>query len=128
AELLLGHHGALDVPARPAAPPRRVPRRVLTGLRRLPQREVLRRLLQRVRLLLLHLVDPLAREPAVVGDAPDPEVDVAVHGIRVTARDEALDERDDLRHELRRLRICVRVAETEIADVLEIPLRRTRRE
>ena len=77
-EQLLGHHGALDVPARPAASPRRVPGRVLARLVRLPEREVARILLERVRLLLLDLVGPLARELAVVGEARDAEVDVAL--------------------------------------------------
>src|SRR4029077_18886651 len=50
AEDLLGHHGALDVPTRAAAPPRRLPRRVLRlRLVRLPQREVARVLLERAR-------------------------------------------------------------------------------
>ena len=61
----------------PPAPPRRVPRGVLAGLRRLPEREVARILLERVPLLLLHLVGPLARQPAVFRIARDAEVDVA---------------------------------------------------
>ena len=60
-EVLLGHRRALDVPPRPPTAPRRVPRRVLTLLRRLPEREVARILLARVRLLLLDLIRPLAR-------------------------------------------------------------------
>src|ERR1700751_4577116 len=65
-EVLLRHRRALDVPARPAPPPRRVPPRVLARLVRLPEREIARILLQRVRLLLLHLVRPLARQLPVV--------------------------------------------------------------
>ena len=82
-EVLLGHRRALDVPARPAAAPRRVPPRVLALLVRLPEREVARILLQRRLLGLLGriarrlLVAVAAREPAVVGEARDAEVDVA---------------------------------------------------
>src|SRR3954470_24175833 len=82
------HRRALDVPPGAAEPPRRLPRRVLTRLRRLPQREVLRRLLARIPLLLLHLADALARQPAVAGVARDAEVDVAVDRIGVPARHE----------------------------------------
>ena len=83
AEQLLGHHRALDVPAGPAATPRRVPGGVLARLVRLPEREVARVLLERVRLLLLDLVRPLARQAAVLGKARDPEVDVALDRVRV---------------------------------------------
>src|SRR5581483_8996410 len=77
-EDLLGHHRALDVPARTAVAPGRVPPRVLgRGLVRLPEREVARILLERARLLaLLDLIGALAGEPAVVGKARDAEVDV----------------------------------------------------
>ena len=68
-ERLLGHRRALDVPARPARAPRRLPRGVLALLRRLPEREVARVLLQRARLLVLDLVGPLARERAVAREA-----------------------------------------------------------
>src|SRR4029077_1650325 len=54
-EVLLRHRGALDVPARPDAAPRRLPPGVLARLVRLPEREVARILLERVRLLILHL-------------------------------------------------------------------------
>ena len=53
-EQLLGHRRALDVPARPAAAPGRLPGRVLARLLRLPQREV-----ERVPLA-LGALDPLA--------------------------------------------------------------------
>ena len=126
-ERVLGHRRALDVPARPAATPRRVPGGVLARLVRLPEREVARILLERVRLLLLHLL-PLARQPAVAGIARDAEVDVAPHRVRVTGVDELLDEADDRRDRVRRLRQRVRHPEAEIGRVLEIPLRRTRGE
>ena len=100
AEELLGHRRALDVPARPAPPPRRVPRRVLALLVRLPEREVPRILLQLARLLLLGRVArgsassrPRARRSPVRGDA---EVDVAAGGIGEAAVDQLLDEADDL--------------------------------
>ena len=60
AEQLLRHRRALDVPARAAAPPRRVPRGVLALLMRLPEREVERVLLAvgpLDALALVHLVD-----------------------------------------------------------------------
>src|SRR5207248_10809510 len=54
AEVALRHRGALDVPTRPAPTPRRVPRGVLAGLVRLPEREIARVVLERVRRLLPH--------------------------------------------------------------------------
>ena len=96
---------------------------------RLPEREVARILLERARLLaLLDLVGLLAREPAVVREARDPEVDVTSRRVGVTGFDQLLDEVDDLRHALRRLRQPVGHAETEVARVLEVPLRRARGE
>src|SRR5262249_54630724 len=47
-ERVLGHHRALDVPTRPTAAPGRVPGGVLTGLVRLPQREIPSVLLERI--------------------------------------------------------------------------------
>ena len=93
-EDLLGHRRALDVPARAAAPPRRVPPRVL-GLRlvRLPEREVARVVLERVRLLLLDLIRTLAGEPPVRGEAGDAVVDVAADRVGVPGLDQLLDER-----------------------------------
>ena len=96
-------------------------RGVLAGLRRLPEREVARVLLARVRLAVLDLVGALPREPAVVGEARDPEVDVAVDRVGEAALDELLDERDDLRDVLGHLRQVVGQPEPEIADVLEVP-------
>src|SRR3954454_15667081 len=95
-ELLLCHHRALDVPARPAEAPRRLPRRVLAGLRRLPESEVPGILLERVRSLLLvrHLVGPLAGQPAIAGIARHAKVDVALDRVGAATGDELLDERD----------------------------------
>src|SRR5215211_8919842 len=78
AEVLLGHHGALDVPARPATAPGRVPPGVLPRLVRLPEREVAGVLFERVGLLLFDLVEALVRQPAVVGEPGDAEIDVAL--------------------------------------------------
>ena len=94
-EGVLRHRRTLDVPARPAAPPGRVPRRVLARLVRLPEREVARVLLQRVRLLLLDLFRPLAGEPTVLRVARDGEVDVALDRVCEVALDQLLDELDD---------------------------------
>src|SRR5438477_12811874 len=70
AEELLGHHRALDVPPRTAPSPRRIPCGVFARLVRLPEREVTRILLQRIRTLLfvltLHRVGALARQLPVV--------------------------------------------------------------
>ena len=127
-ELLLCHHRALDVPTRSAAPPRRLPRRVLSRLRRLPEGEVARVLLERIRLLLLDCARPLARQSTVLGVPPDPEVDVALDGVREAALDERLDERDDLRNEVGRARERVGHPEAEVTGVLEVPVRRVQGE
>ena len=87
-ELLRGHRGALDVPARATDAPWRLPGRVLALLRRLPEREVAWILLGRVRLLLLDLVGPLPRERAVRPEPLDPEVDVPVDRVGVARREQ----------------------------------------
>ena len=78
-----------------------------------------------------HLVRPLARELAVVREARDAEVDVAVDLVREAALDQLLDERDDPGDRLGRLRQVVGHAEPERVGVLEVPLaspaRRARR-
>src|SRR5919201_3683523 len=126
-EELLGHNRALDVPARSAATPGRVPPRVLAGLVRLPQREVARILLERVRLLVLvhEVVGALAREPTVLRVARDAEVDVALDVVRESALDQLGDEADDLGDGLGRARQVVGPPEAEVVGVLEVPLRRT---
>src|SRR4051794_19071711 len=128
AERIARHLRAFDVPAGPAAPPRRVPRGVLTGLRRLPEREVLRRFLERVSLLLLHLGDTLPRQPPVARIAGDAEIDVAVDGIGVLAVDELLDEADDPVDVLGGFRHLVCEPEPEVAYIVDVPLRRLRGE
>ena len=89
AEQLLGHRRALDVPAGPAAAPRRVPGRVLARLLGLPEREV-ERILLAVRALdalaLVHVVDAAVAELAVARVRAHAEVDVAVDRVGVAAR------------------------------------------
>ena len=79
--------------------PRRVPGRVLALLRRLPQREVQRIVLE-IRALdalaLVHLVDVAARELAVGVERADAEVHVAGRRVGRAALDQALDQLDDL--------------------------------
>src|SRR4029453_14549451 len=80
AEVFHRHRGALDVPARPAGPPRALPRG-LPGLGGLPEREV-----AGIALALVHLdagpreqiVEVLAREPSVGWKASDRELDIAL--------------------------------------------------
>src|SRR3989304_4560199 len=88
-------------PGAPAGRPRG-----LAGLGSLPEREV-----AWIALALVdvdagpgeQLVEVLAGEPAVGREAPDLEVDVAVHHVGESAGDEALDERDHLGDVLGRL-------------------------
>ena len=94
-EVLLRHRGALDVPTRSTLSPRRAPREVLTGLLRLPEREVTLIGLQLARFLGDHLVELRAREPAVVREGADAEVHVAVGDVGHVLRDQLFDERDD---------------------------------
>ena len=99
AEVLGGHGGALQVPAGPARAPGGVPRR-LARLRRLPHREVAGvALAGRVRVGgREHLVDALAAQRAVAGEAAHVEVDVALGRVAVPGVDEPLHERDHLGH------------------------------
>src|SRR5947199_4037784 len=128
AEELLRHRGALDVPARTAAAPGRVPGRVLAFLRRLPEREVARVLLERAGILVgLELVEPLPREASVGGIACDTEVDVATGLVGEAVADELLDQRDDLGDGVGGLRLVVRAAETEPLGVVLVALGRLRR-
>ncbi len=63
----------------------------------LPQREVaLVALAGGDALALVHVVDPVAGQLAVVGQAQHVEVDVAAAGVGVPALDQPLDELDDL--------------------------------
>src|SRR5207237_9561987 len=104
------------------------PPRVLAFLVRLPEREIAWILLERIRLLLLYLVQTLARQPPVIRKAIDAEVDVTARLVRVPVPNQVLDQRDDLGDRLRRLRLGIRPAEAERLGVLEVPLRRVRGE
>ena len=95
--------------------------RVLVRLVGLPEREVARILLQRVRLLLLDLIGSLTRQRPVRRERRNAEVDVPVDGVRVTAVDELADERDDLVHRLGDRRVVVDLGQTEATGVLEVP-------
>src|SRR5205823_13135345 len=75
-ERLLRHHRALDVPPGPAAAPGGVPPCVFVRLVPLPEREIARIFLERIRLLLLDVVGSLARELSVLRIPGDAEVDV----------------------------------------------------
>ena len=131
AQQRLGHRRALDVPARPAAAPGRVPGGVLALLPRLPQREVQRIFLQRCALdalALIHLVQVAARQLAVPVHGSNPEVHVAgghVGGVRV---DQPLDQLDDVRDVLRRERLGVRPAQPDPVGVLAVQRRHLRRQ
>ena len=125
AKVLLRHDGALDVPSRPATAPRRLPRRVLARLVRLPQCEVARILLACIRLLLLDLVRTLAAEPAVVGKARDAVVHVSLRLVREAALDELLDHRDLLRDRLDCRWLDVGAAELQSIRVLHVPAGRS---
>jgi hypothetical protein len=120
-EVLLRHRRALDVPARPAHPPRRLPGGVLARLLSLPEGEVALILLQVARLLRDHLVELRAGEPPVLREARHAEVDVAAGLVGVTTLDQLLDEGDDLRDRLARARLDIGTAEAEVVRVLEEP-------
>ena len=139
-QALARQRAALDVPARVARAPGRVPLHDVAGVG-LPQQEVGGVLL----LLLVPLVDPppraapqllqgVAAEPAVVGERLDGVVDhLAARGpdrVRVPALDERLDHRDHLRDLSRRAghqgRVLVGLArhqQPEPLGVLQEPVR-----
>src|SRR5262249_50308514 len=87
-EELLRHRGTLDVPARPPATPWRVPPGVLALLVRLPEREVAGILFPWVRFLLLDLIGALSGEAAVLREAGDAKVDIAVRLVGVAVSDQ----------------------------------------
>ena len=101
AEVLARHRRALEVPAGTAAAPRRRPRG-LARLGRLPQREVARVALAGVAHAVargLHVVEPLARQRAVLRERAHVEVDVAVdRRRRARASMSTLHQLDHLRH------------------------------
>ena len=97
--------------------------RVLVRFRRLPQREVARILLARVRLLLFDLVEALTAESAVLRVARDSEVHVPVGLVGEASLHELLDHRDLVGDGLDRRRLDVGAAETEPIGVLDVPAR-----
>jgi len=109
AQVRLGHRRALDVPARTAAAPGRVPAGQVVG-GRLPQHEVAGIALVRRHFDTRagqHVVRVAARELAVAGEAGHREQHVAFRGIGMAVGDQALDHRDDLRDVLGCLRLDV---------------------
>src|SRR4029077_20167237 len=104
-------------PARPTAPPGRVPRGVLVRLRGLPEREVERRSLALAGLDARsrdQLLRPLTGELPVLRVGLNAEVDVAVVArIGRPALDQALDQCDDLVDRRARQRLGVRTPQPQ---------------
>ena len=123
AQQVIGHGRALDVPARTAPAPGRVPPRQVIR-RGLPQHKI-----HRVALVGGHLdprpgdhvVDRTARQRAVGLVALDREEHVALGLIGVTVPDQPLDHRDHLGDELRRARHVVGLGDPDRAHVLQVP-------
>src|SRR5207237_4865455 len=112
---------ALDVPARASRSPRGIPEGVLAGLVALPEREVPGVLLAGVGFLLLDLVGALPREPPVLGEPADPEVDVTFGLVGEAPGEELLDQRDLLADGLGCPRLDVRPSKAEAVGVLDVP-------
>ncbi len=109
-EVAQAHGRALDVPAGAAHAPRALPGG-LPGLGRLPDREVERVLLAGLALdpcTLLELLDTLAGEPAVPGEAAHAEVHAPLGLVGVARRHELAAEVDDLGDRLGGERLDVR--------------------
>ena len=125
AQVLLGHCGALDVPARSSHAPWRLPCDLGFFLASLPESEV-----QRIFLHLadsdaraaLEVVDVLAGQLAVLFKLTCRVVDVAVCLVGVALVDEGLHEFDDLRDVLRDLRVNVGLDDVESLCVVEVLL------
>ena len=110
AQVLGGHSGAFQVPARAARPPRRLPER-LAGLRALPQGEVAGIPFGIVGVGVVggpHVIQALPGQRAVRRPGADVEVDVTAGGVRVAAADQPPHECDHLRHVAGRPRLHVR--------------------
>ena len=112
------------MPAGAAVAPGRLPPGVLALLARLPQREVLRRLLQLggvVALALLHLLERAVRELAVAVERRHAEVHVAAALVGVAESTRSPISADDRVDRLGGLRLRVRAAEPEPVGVLDVP-------
>jgi hypothetical protein len=110
------------VPARTARAPGAVPGR-LAGLGALPQHEVEGALLALVDLHAragLHVVEVALAERAVAGEASDAVVHVAVGGVGEVGREQALDQRDDLRDVVGDPRLDVGAQAVQRVEVLVI--------
>ena len=116
-----GHRGALDVPARPARTPRRVPAR-LAGLRRLPQHEVEGIVLRLVDLdpgAAAQVLDLPIRQCPVGGKGAHVVVDVPVRALVGGAEfDQPLHHGDDGLDVVGGVRLHVRLQHPEGAAVL----------
>ena len=100
-QVALAHGRTFDVPARPAAPERRVPcgaELLVPGLRFLPQRKVADRLLVifvRCNSCPCPKASPIqTRQRAISGKAGDPEVHIALRDVRVPVLQQSTDHRD----------------------------------
>ena len=117
-----GHRRALDVPARSAHAPRRVPaRQVVAG--RLPQDEVTGITLVRGYLdpgTGQHVLRITPRELAVTVKAGDREQHMAVSGIGMATFDQLLDHRDDVRDVRSGLGLDVRCLHAEGGHVFQV--------
>ena len=122
AEVFGRHRAAFDMPAGTAWTPGAIPCR-FSGLRGLPEREVERLLFAFVDVDARpgeQLVDALLGEFAVLIEARDVEVDVAVDLISMPLFDERLDDLYDRRDLVRGARVDRRAADAEGVGVLVV--------
>lgn len=115
------------MPARPPRSPGGLPPGVLSPLVALPEREVSRILLPRALLLLLGWVRggvfrlEASRQSTLIGEAPDPEMDIAVGRVGRLPTDQLLDQPHDFGHRLARLRLVIGPTEAQVVCVLHVP-------
>ena len=134
AQLRLGHHRALDVPAGPPRAPGRVPawcpRPLCAPSRGRSRADSSFSEAESGLLALVHVLGAAVGELAVAGEAADPEVDVARRTRRRARLDQLGDQRDDPADRLGGQRLGVGPAQAEPVGVLEVgarhPLPRTR--
>ena len=126
-EQLLGHGRALDVPAGPAAPHGDVPAVSSPGLFAFQSAKSRGSSLSGFGSCSSTCVRPLAGQAAVLREARDAEVDVALDLVGEAALDQLLDERDDLGIVSVDLRVVVGPGRARSAGVLQVPLRRLAR-